>query len=134
MPVTCYGKVRCQNWEGLMSKHYILILLQLALASIVESPRTNPELCNFVIYDDSNNTNISYGSNYLSSILSRRQQQQSSFADFQSPSEFAQQQEEEEQLTDVAPPAIVVFINSCYRTFDLSYCLFFPRYIWKNND
>jgi hypothetical protein len=37
----------------------------------------NSELYNFVIHDNSNNTPISYGSNYPSLILSGRQQQQS---------------------------------------------------------
>ena len=42
----------------------------------------NSELYNFVIYDNSNNTPISYGSNYPSLTLSgRQQQQQQSFSD-----------------------------------------------------
>ena len=36
----------------------------------------NSELYNFVIHDNSNNTPISYGSNYNSLMLSERQQQQ----------------------------------------------------------
>jgi hypothetical protein len=36
----------------------------------------NSELYNFVIHDNSNNTPISYGSNYPSLTLSGRQQQQ----------------------------------------------------------
>jgi hypothetical protein len=43
--------------------------------------RRNSELCNFVIYDISNNIPISYGSNYPSLTLSGRQQQQQSFND-----------------------------------------------------
>ena len=44
--------------------------------------RSNPELYNFVIHDNSNNTTpISYGSNYPSLMLSGRQQQQQSFND-----------------------------------------------------
>ena len=41
----------------------------------------NSELYNFVIHDNSNNTPISYGSNYPSLTLSGRQQQQQSFSD-----------------------------------------------------
>jgi hypothetical protein len=43
----------------------------------------NSKLYNFVIHDNSNNTPISYGSNYHSLMLSGRQQQQqqSSFND-----------------------------------------------------
>jgi hypothetical protein len=41
----------------------------------------NSELYNFVIHDNSNNTNIIYGSNYHSLMLSERQQQQQSFDD-----------------------------------------------------
>ena len=36
----------------------------------------NSKLYNFVIHDNSNNTPISYGSNYNSLMLSERQQQQ----------------------------------------------------------
>jgi hypothetical protein len=39
------------------------------------------KLYNFVIHDNSNNTPISYGSNYHSLMLSGRQQQQQSFND-----------------------------------------------------
>jgi hypothetical protein len=46
------------------------------MLSIIESLRSNPELCNFVICDNSNNTVISYGSNYLS-LMSGEQQQES---------------------------------------------------------
>ena len=53
------------------------LLLKFATLSVIESLRSNPELYNFVIHDNSNNTPISYGSNYPSSILLRRQQQQS---------------------------------------------------------
>jgi hypothetical protein len=50
--------------------------LKVATLSIIESLRRNPELCNFVIYDNSNNnTTISYGSNYPSLTLSGQQQQ-----------------------------------------------------------
>ena len=44
--------------------------------------RSNPELYNFVIYYNSNNTSIGYGFNYSSLLLSGRQQhQQWSFND-----------------------------------------------------
>jgi hypothetical protein len=57
--------------------------LKFAALSVIESLRTNPELYNFVIHDNSNNTTISYGSNYPSLMLSGRQhqQQQQSFND-----------------------------------------------------
>jgi hypothetical protein len=41
------------------------LLLQCALASVIESLRRNSELYNSVIYDNSNNNpTFSYGSNY----------------------------------------------------------------------
>jgi hypothetical protein len=55
------------------------LILKFATLSVIESLRSNPELYNFVIYDNSNNTTISYGSNYLSLMSSGRQQQQQSF-------------------------------------------------------
>jgi hypothetical protein len=57
------------------------ILLRIAIASVIESLRRNTELYNFLIYDISNNTPISYGSNYPSLMSSGRQQQQQSFND-----------------------------------------------------
>jgi hypothetical protein len=58
------------------------ILLKFATFSVIESLRTNPELYNFVIYNNSNNIPISYGSNYPSLMLSGQQQQhQQSFID-----------------------------------------------------
>ena len=61
------------------------LLLQFAIGSVIESLRRNPELCNFVLNDISNNnTDItSYGSNYLS-FISGRQGQQQSFNDLYS--------------------------------------------------
>jgi hypothetical protein len=56
------------------------LLIQFAIASVIESLRSNPELCNFIMYDNSNNNTISYGSNYLS-LMSGRQHQQQSFND-----------------------------------------------------
>jgi hypothetical protein len=41
----------------------------------------NPELCYFIMYDNSDNTTIIYGSNYPSLMLSGRQQNQQSFND-----------------------------------------------------
>jgi hypothetical protein len=56
------------------------LLLQLATLSVIESLRSNPELCNFIKYDNSNNnTTISYGSNYLSLMSGQQQQQQQLF-------------------------------------------------------
>jgi hypothetical protein len=51
-------------------------LLQFAVASVIESLRSNPELCNFMMYYNSNNTaTISYGSNYPSFMSGGQQQQ-----------------------------------------------------------
>jgi hypothetical protein len=52
------------------------IILKLATFSVIESLRSDPELYNFVIHDNSNNTPISYVSNYPSLMLSGQQQQQ----------------------------------------------------------
>jgi transposase len=58
------------------------LLLKFATFSVIESLRSNSELYNFIIYDNSNNTTISYGSDYPSLMLSgRQQQQQQSFND-----------------------------------------------------
>jgi hypothetical protein len=58
------------------------LILKFATFSVIESLRSNPELYNFVIHDNSNNTPISYGSNYPSSmLLGRQEQQQQSFND-----------------------------------------------------
>jgi hypothetical protein len=43
--------------------------------------RSNPELYNFILYDNSNNTIISYESNYLSLMSGQQQHQQQSFND-----------------------------------------------------
>jgi hypothetical protein len=58
-------------------------LLQFAVASVMESLRSNPELCDFMMYYNSNNTaTISYGSNYPSFMSGGQQQhQQQSFND-----------------------------------------------------
>jgi hypothetical protein len=57
------------------------LILKFATFSVIESLRSNPELYNFVSYSISNNTTISYGSNYPSLMLSGRQQHQQSFND-----------------------------------------------------
>jgi hypothetical protein len=57
------------------------LLLQFALASVIESLRMNPELGNFVLCNISTNTTVSHGSNYPSLMLSGRQQQQQAFND-----------------------------------------------------
>ena len=55
------------------------VLLQFAVASVIESLRSNSELYNFIMYYNSNNTaTISYGSNYLS-LMSGGQQKQPTF-------------------------------------------------------
>ena len=56
------------------------LLLKVATLSVIESLRRNSELYNFVIYDNSNNTTISYRYSYLS-LMPGRQQQQQSFND-----------------------------------------------------
>jgi MinD-like ATPase involved in chromosome partitioning or flagellar assembly len=54
------------------------ILLKFATASVIESLKRNPELCNFLLNDVSNNTDSTYyGSNCLSLILPGQEQQQS---------------------------------------------------------
>ena len=59
------------------------LLLKFTTLSVIESLRSNPELYNFIIHDNSNNTiTLCYGSNYPSLMLSgRQQQQQQSFND-----------------------------------------------------
>jgi hypothetical protein len=61
------------------------LLLKVATLSIIESLRSNPELCNFVLYNTSVVTasSATYGSNYPSLMSSGRQphQQQQSFND-----------------------------------------------------
>jgi hypothetical protein len=75
------------------------LLLQFALASVIEALRRNPELCNFVLYNISNNTTAaSYGSNYLSLMLSGRKQQQQPFAYISDDSYTALIVEEAEKL------------------------------------
>jgi len=57
------------------------LLLQFTTASVIESLRRNPELCNFVLNDTSvQTTSAAYGSNYLS-LMSGRDQHQQSFND-----------------------------------------------------
>ena len=48
--------------------------MKFATLSVIESLRMNPELYNFIIHDNSNNTPISYGSNYPSLVSEQRQQ------------------------------------------------------------
>ena len=60
------------------------LILKFATLSVIASLRMNPELCNFIMYDNSNNTTVSFGSDYHypSLMLSGRQQhQQQSFND-----------------------------------------------------
>src|SRR5215204_2510572 len=53
------------------------LLLKFVTLSVIESLRSNPELYNFIIHDNSNNTTIiSNGSNYHSLMLSGQQHQQ----------------------------------------------------------
>ena len=55
--------------------------MKFATFSVIESLRRNPELYNFVILDNSNNTTISHGSDYPSLMLSGQQHQQQLFND-----------------------------------------------------
>jgi predicted nucleic acid-binding protein len=59
------------------------LLLKVATLSVIESLRINPELCNFVLYSTSVVTTspTTYGSNYLSLMSGRQDQQQQSFND-----------------------------------------------------
>jgi hypothetical protein len=58
------------------------LLLRFATASVIESLRINPELCNFVSNDISNNNDTtSYGSNYLLLTLPGEQQSSSYISD-----------------------------------------------------
>ena len=52
------------------------LLLRFATASVIESLRSNHELSNFIMYYNSQDATISYGSNYLS-LMSGREVQQS---------------------------------------------------------
>jgi hypothetical protein len=75
------------------------LLLQFALASVIEALRRNPETCNSVLYNISNNTTAaSYGSNYLLLMLSERKQQQQPFAYISDNSYIALIVEEAEKL------------------------------------
>jgi hypothetical protein len=57
------------------------LLLKFAIFSVIESLRSNPELYNFISYSTSVKTSATtYGSNYLS-LISERQQQEQSFND-----------------------------------------------------
>jgi hypothetical protein len=53
------------------------LILKFATFSVIESLRSNPQLCNFIMYNNSNNTAMSYGHKYPLLVLSGRQQQQS---------------------------------------------------------
>ena len=52
------------------------LLLKFATLSVIELLRKNPELCNFVLNDISDNNHTAYRSNYLS-LMSEQQQQES---------------------------------------------------------
>ncbi len=57
------------------------LILKFATFSVIESLRSNPELYNFVLYNIPNSNATSYSSNFLSLMLSGRQQHQQSFND-----------------------------------------------------
>ena len=76
-----YLKIKQTNEE--MVKSVIndnKLLLKFTTFSVIESLRSNPGLYNFISYSTSVETS-SYGSNYLSLMLSGRQDQQQSFYD-----------------------------------------------------
>jgi hypothetical protein len=50
------------------------LLLKFATFSVIESLRSNPELYNFVIHDNSNNTTINYRPNYPSLVSEQHRQ------------------------------------------------------------
>jgi hypothetical protein len=50
------------------------LILKFATLSVVESLRMNAELYNFIIYDNSNNTTISYRPSYPSLVSEQRKQ------------------------------------------------------------
>jgi hypothetical protein len=97
-------------------------LLQFAVASVIESLRSNPELCNFIMYYNSNNTaTISYGSNYPSFMSGGRQQQhqEQSFND----SYTALILEEAEKLNNILRTKLinrVITANAAIRESSLS--------------
>jgi hypothetical protein len=72
-------QVACEEVKSVLTDSKLI--LKLAILSIIESLRSNPELYNFVIHDNSNNSPINYGSNYPSLMLSGLQHQQQSFND-----------------------------------------------------
>jgi hypothetical protein len=54
------------------------LLLKFAILSVIESLRSNPELCNFISYNTPVETSsTTYGSNYISLVSGRQHQQQS---------------------------------------------------------
>jgi transposase len=80
----CLNKIKQAAYEEVKS---VLtdskLLLKFATLSVIESLRTNPELYNFISHSTSVEiADTTYGSNYLSLMLSgRQQQQQQSFND-----------------------------------------------------
>jgi hypothetical protein len=73
-------QVAYEEVKSVLTSHKLL--LRFTTASVIESLRSNSELCKFVINDDSNNnTTIIYGPKYPSLMLSGQQQQQQSFND-----------------------------------------------------
>jgi hypothetical protein len=78
----CLDKIKQAAYEEVKS---VLtnskLLLQFAVASVIESLRGNPELYNFITYSTSVETtsSTSYGSNYYLSLMSSGRQNQQSF-------------------------------------------------------
>src|SRR5215208_6231455 len=85
----CLDKIKQAAYEEVRSVlNDSKLLLKFTTLSIIQSLRSNPELCNFVLYNTSSVVTASsatYGPNYPSLILSGRQhQQQQSFNDIYS--------------------------------------------------
>jgi hypothetical protein len=77
-----YLKIKQEAYEEVKSLLTDGKLLLKSLLSVIESLRSNPELCNFLFYNISNNYAATpYGSNYLSLMSPGRQQYQQSFND-----------------------------------------------------
>ncbi len=73
-----YNKIKQTAYEEVKS---VLtddkLLLKFSTLLVIESLRSNSKIYNFILYDNSNNTAISYGPTYPSLISSGKQQQQS---------------------------------------------------------
>ncbi len=60
-------QIACEKVKSVLTDDKLLLKFSTLL--VIESLRRNSELYNFILYDNSNNTAISYGSNYPSLML-----------------------------------------------------------------